>query len=509
MGTSRRTPAQTIAPQLGFSWGSAENLGTEYEINLTVTNTGNVGAPAVSILAAPCGTTSTIPYGKPPLSPTLPISVGDVGAGQSVTITLYYPSTVGAPGTKVGIGVAGQYIAEGLAYFSFSSTVTLPAVIPVKSVSFPANVIAGLSTTGTVTLGLPPPRDVNLILSTSNSAAVIPPSVTVRARTTTATFHVGTLSSNSTTTAVVKAAYAGVAATGTLTILGDQQVQPPPQGSVIVGIANVSGNGYSDLITLNPSDQLVVFFSNYFATIIGSATVTNNGVPVTVPADTGIAVTSNLNGNGRAAIVLRLVDGTVEFMELDSEARVINIAILIYQGNAVLVPPTWSVLSSDLNANGQNQLLLYQPGIGNGQVSFWDLNGSNWVGGSPLLYDSAQVLIASPWRLLFGLTNSGGQPELFAINDGTGEITISFLNQTTWISGAELTYLGAPVLVPDSSGWEIVGSGFLEPSSGLIDIAFHNPVSGETNLCRLSNDGTNWSSAASFLNLDGSFLIIK
>jgi len=90
-----------------------------------------------------------------------------------------------------------------------------PAALSAVSVS-PTSVVGGNSSTGTVTLTSPAPAG-GILVGLSSTNSTVPPSVTVAAGSTTATFTVATPVVTSTTSAVITASYNGVNVAATLT----------------------------------------------------------------------------------------------------------------------------------------------------------------------------------------------------------------------------------------------------------------------------------------------------
>ena len=121
------------------------------------------------------------------------------------------------------------------AYNGTTRTATLTATPepPLASLSgvtvSPANLTGGNSSTGTVTLtGVAPSGGAVVSLSSSNTAgASVPPSVTVPAGATSATFAVATFAVSATTSVTVTAGFNGTARTATLT------VNPPAQTATL------------------------------------------------------------------------------------------------------------------------------------------------------------------------------------------------------------------------------------------------------------------------------------
>jgi len=116
-----------------------------------------------------------------------------------------------------------------------------PGSLTLSSVGLnPTSVTGGSSSTGTVTLDGPAPSYGAVVsLSSSASAAMVPPSVTVASGATSATFTVSTSAVTASTPVTVTATYGGAMKTASLT------VNPPsgtPAGTYTLTITGTSGN---------------------------------------------------------------------------------------------------------------------------------------------------------------------------------------------------------------------------------------------------------------------------
>lgn len=120
-----------------------------------------------------------------------------------------------------------------------SATVQGPISPVLSSVTIsPGSVSGGSSSTGTVTLSGPAPSGGAVVnLSSNSTSATVPPSVTVAAGATNATFSVTTSAVTASTPVTVSGAYAGVTVTASLT------VSPPgtPAGTYTLTITGTSG----------------------------------------------------------------------------------------------------------------------------------------------------------------------------------------------------------------------------------------------------------------------------
>ena len=133
--------------------------------------------------------------------------------------------TYSTPATKTADnGAQFTVVVTNSAGSATSNAATLTVTVPLPTVSSltlsPASVIGGTSSTGTVTLSGPAPAGgAQVLLSSNNSAASVPASVTVPAGATSATFTVSTSIVVVSTSAKISASYNGTSRTATLGLL--------------------------------------------------------------------------------------------------------------------------------------------------------------------------------------------------------------------------------------------------------------------------------------------------
>jgi len=141
-----------------------------------------------------------------------------------------------------GLAAAAGVLAVSLCTYSCGGYGNpLPGSPTLSSVGLnPTSVTGGSSSTGTVTLDGPAPSYGAVVsLSSSASAAMVPPSVTVASGATSATFTVSTSAVTASTPVTVTATYGGAMKTASLT------VNPPsgtPAGTYTLTITGTSGN---------------------------------------------------------------------------------------------------------------------------------------------------------------------------------------------------------------------------------------------------------------------------
>ena len=186
--------AVSVSPAMVL--GGASSTGT-----VTLDNPAPAGGAAVGLssdnTAAQVPASVTVAAGA--TTATFTVTTSSVSSDTAVTITALYDS-VSRTATL---------------------TVTAPAVVPaLSSISLvPTSVVGGSSSTGTIALSGPAPAGGAVVgLSSNNSAAQVPASVTVVAGATTATFTVTTIPVTSNRTLGISAVYQGNTLTATLRV---------------------------------------------------------------------------------------------------------------------------------------------------------------------------------------------------------------------------------------------------------------------------------------------------
>jgi hypothetical protein len=180
----------------------------------------------------------------------------------------------------------------------------------------PTSVIGGNASTGTVTLPSPAPAGGSVVSLTSNlpNAASVPPSVTVAAGSTSATFTITTFPSGTTTVQLS-------ATLGNTTLFASLGVNPPPPSPALSGLAvspasvagGSSSTGTATLSAAAPSGGLVVSLSSSntaAATVPASVTVAAGATSKTftvatsaVGGTTPVTITASAGGSTQTATV--------------------------------------------------------------------------------------------------------------------------------------------------------------------------------------------------------------
>jgi hypothetical protein len=229
---------------------------------------------------------------------TVASSVTIPAGSNSATFTVSTSST--SPSTSVSI--TATYNGSDLV----ATLVVLPSAQIYQLTLNPANVVGGASSTGTVFLTFPAPSGgADVSLSSSNSLATVPSSVTIPAGSENATFTVNTNPDSASNSITISAAYNGITATGSLLI------EPPPalSGVSLSRVNQVCGipvTGTATLTSPAPSGGLVVTLSSSnpsLASVPASITIaagsTSGNFTVStssVSTDTTVTISGTYNG---------------------------------------------------------------------------------------------------------------------------------------------------------------------------------------------------------------------
>jgi thermitase len=260
---------------------------------LQAAGVGTPPAPAnaalVSVSVNPASVTGgTSATGTVTLSAAAPAGGAVVTLASSNTAAAQVPASATVPSglTSATFTVSTQPVAANAAvvlsasYGDATKTTSLTVNTPVPaSVAFnPASVTGGAASTGTVTLTGPAPAGGTVVTLTSSStaAATVPPSVTVGAGATSASFSAATQAVAGNTNVTVSAACNGGSRSGTLT------VKTPVPSSLTLSPATVrGGNSSTGTVTLSglaPAGGAVVTLAT------GNSSLAKVPASVTVPA---------------------------------------------------------------------------------------------------------------------------------------------------------------------------------------------------------------------------------
>ena len=193
-----------------------------------------------------------------------------------------------------------------------NGTFTVTANTP-TSVSFsPSSVVAGASSTGTVTLSAPVPNDTTVTLTvTAGSSAVgsIPASVKIPAGANSATFTLSTVNVSAKTTVTVAATANGGVKTGNLTVTANSPSALSFSPSTITagqsstGTVTLSGTAQGNIsvtLAVTAGGSAVISIPSSVTVLSGSKTATFTIVTTDVSTKTTVTVSATANGASKS-----------------------------------------------------------------------------------------------------------------------------------------------------------------------------------------------------------------
>ena len=271
-----KTSLLTITPVIALSAVSLNPTTVTGGNSSTGTVTLNAAAPTGGIPVALSSNNS---------SAVVPASVTVSAASSTATFTL----TTTAVASSATATITASYNS-----LNKTAAINITPVIALSAVSLnPTTITGGNSSTGTVILSAPAPAGgIAVALSSNNSSAVVPASVTVSGGSSTATFTVTTKTVTSSTAATITANYSGLNRTAILTMTPAISLSSVSQNPATV-TGGTSSTGTATLNAPAPTGGILVALSsnNPSATVPASVTVAA-GSSVTTFTVTTIPVAS-------------------------------------------------------------------------------------------------------------------------------------------------------------------------------------------------------------------------
>lgn len=307
-------------------------------------------------------------------------------------------SVSGSPSSLIRWGANGLAFRTSGGQLFLIRTSLITAAQPVSITLSPAQVAGGITTTGLVTLAAPAPSGgVTLLLSSNNTAvATVPPSLTVAAGLTTASFAVTTQPVTDTTSVMVSAASNGTLVSDELT------VQSPSQSHLLWDNTNGTAAVWN-LSDPNPAATAALYgpFSGWTAKAIaqgpdgngrifwtntdGRAALWNLADPI--PSNTALvygpytgwtATALAVGPDNTAHLLWNNIDGRVALWNTTDPSPTATCTIAgPYSG--------WSGVAIGIGPNNQERLLWDNV---TGEAAVWDLSDPN---------PTATCLVAGPY----------------------------------------------------------------------------------------------------------------
>ena len=236
---------------------------------------------------------------------------------------------------------------------------------------------------------------------------------------------------------------------GNSLIGGGPMTRDPGPNWRAVGIDDFNGDGTSDILLQNTSSgqvsiwELGQIVAEPDVRVIGGGPVTNPGPGVPEVIDGGavaspgpswrVVGTGDFNGDGTPDILLQNTSGQVSIWEMNGNEVV---------GGGPVSPspgPSWKAIgTADLNGDGLSDILFQN--TSSGQVSIWEMNGNKIVGGGPVS--------PNPGPSWHAIGTDGGSDILFQNTSGQTSI---------WEMSGNTLVGGGPVSPNPGSSWHAIG----------------------------------------------------
>ncbi len=251
-----------------------------------VSVTGGTSAQGTATIGGPAPASGAVVLlgsnsGAATVPPSVTIAAGATSGGFTVTTS--------AVATSTQATISGSYGGS-----TRTATLTvLPAALIAVAVN-PTSVTGGTSAQGTASIGGPAPVGGAVVqLSSNSAAAAVPPSLTIPAGATSATFTIATVSVAASTQATISVSYGGTTKTAALTVLPNTVLTTVSVAPTSVS-GGVSAQGAATLSGPAPAGGAVVQLSSNsaFARVPASVTVPAGSTSATFTVTTSAVTTS-------------------------------------------------------------------------------------------------------------------------------------------------------------------------------------------------------------------------
>jgi FG-GAP-like repeat len=259
---------------------------------------------------------------------------------------------------------------------------------------------------------------------------------------------------------------------------------PPPPSPVEQAVVRARGNtapeAVSDIVLQSPSSGQVAIWEMNGINIVGGGIVADPG-PAWQAIGTGefyglpqVKLGPKLDSAAapidNSDILLQNTSGQVTIWE-------VNGTNIIGGGTVSADPgPSWEAIGTgDFNDDRHSDILLQNTSTG--QASIWEMNGTDVIGGGPVSPNPGPS-----WRAVgTGDFNDDGHSDILWQNTSTGQVSIWEMNGTNVIGGGALTTNPGP-------SWRAVGTGDFN-DDGHSDILWQNTSTGQVSIWEMN--GTN------------------
>jgi hypothetical protein len=253
------------------------------------------------------------------------------------------------------------------------------------------------------------------------------------------------------------------------TVSGGGPLSPIPEGptpgstipgpdwkAIGIGTEELNGLGVSNILWQNTDGQAAIFETNPFSGIVGTGEA--GGVVSLNPGPSWRAIgTGDFNDDGLADILWQNANGQVSIWEMNGNNLIGGGAVEIAGGTTSLNPgPSWKAIGTgDFNDDKRSDILFQNTSTG--QVSIWEMNGNHLIGGGPVSPNPGPS-----WKAIgTGDFNHDAFSDILFQNTISGQLSIWEMNENKLVGGG-------PVSPNPGPSWHAIGT------DGGSDILFQN-----------------------------------
>ena len=246
-------------------------------------------------------------------------------------------------------------------------------------------------------------------------------------------------------------------------LVGGGPVSPNPgPGWTEIGTGDFNHDGQSDILWQNASTGQASIWDMNGASLVGGGPVSPNPGPSWKAIGTG-----DFTDDGFSDDILwqNASTGQVSIWEMNGSDLV---------GGGPVSPnpgPSWQAIGTgDFNKDGSSDILFQNKSTG--QLSIWEMNGASLIGGGPVSPNPGPA-----WQAIGtgDFTHDGFSDDILLQNKNTGQISVWEMDGTSLIGGG-------PVSANPGTSWHAIGTG-----GGGSDILLQN-TSGQASIWEMSGN---------------------
>ncbi|MBV9112358.1 MAG: VCBS repeat-containing protein [Hyphomicrobiales bacterium] len=227
----------------------------------------------------------------------------------------------------------------------------------------------------------------------------------------------------------------------------------PDSSWSVAGLADFNGDGAPDFLWRNQNGTLVDWTMSG-SQVISSQMLTFGGSPVSPSNSWNVAGLGDFNGDGKADILWRNVDGSLIDWTMNG-SQVAAAQQVTLGGGAVAPDSSWSVAGiGDFNGDGKADVLWRNA---DGTLIDWTMNGSQIASAQQLTFGGSVVSPDTSWSIAaIGDFNGDGKADLLWRN--TSGMLVDWTMNGSQITNVQQVTSGGSAVSLDSS-WQIAQIG--------------------------------------------------